>query len=157
MVETAVAPKSKTSTFFAPSRLFNLSLRRSSICHMVLSLLKRSTQFMVMVASAGRLPLPRLSTPASVPKATELFLAQDCFCNHSRKGTIFFSALFTVSFELKAICALIIPVSIGGMASLPMVGIILLTLTISNTITPAVNSERLNTRCPVLENLITLT
>ncbi len=70
--DRAVAPKSKTSSFFIPSSNDSLSLNVSSIVHISIFRLNLSTQLMVMVASAGRLPLPKLKTPASVPKATEL-------------------------------------------------------------------------------------
>ena len=154
ILESAVAPKSKTSLRLMPSKCESLSRIRSSSCQIVCFLSKRFTAFMVIVASAGKFPLPRLSTPGSVPKATELIFTHFCASSHLRIGSIFFSALSTLSFELNATCALIIPVSIGGIASLPIVGMIFFKLNIKIMTTPIVSIMRRKNQNFPFENLI---
>ncbi|SFV61787.1 hypothetical protein MNB_SM-6-1247 [hydrothermal vent metagenome] len=154
MLESAVAPKSKTSLRLIPSKCESFSLMISSSCHIVCFLSKRLTALMVIVASDGKFPLPRLSTPGSVPKATELIFTHFCACNHFKIGSNFFSALSTFSLELNAICALIIPVSIGGIASFPIVGIIFFRLNTKIATTPIVSIIRRKNQNLPFENLI---
>ena len=154
MLESAVAPKSKTSLRLMPSKCESLSRISPSSCQIVCFLSKRFTAFMVIVASAGRFPLPRLRTPASLPKATELIFTHFCASSHFKIGSIFFSALSTLSFELNATCALMIPVSIGGMASLPIVGMMFFKLSIKIAITPIVSIIRRKNQNFPFENLI---
>ena len=109
---------------------------------------------MVIVASDGKFPLPRLSTPGSVPNATELLFTHFWLSSHFKTGFIFFSALSTLSFELKAICALMIPVSIGGIASLPIVGMIFFILNTIIATTLIVSIIRRKNQNLPFENLI---
>ncbi len=152
--ESAVAPKSKTSSLFIPCRWDNFSLIIFSSCHSVFFRSNLFTAFIVTVASVGKFPLPRLKTPGSEPNAMELLIVQGCLFSHFKNGFSLFWASSTVPFALKAICALIIPVSIGGIASFPIVGITFLRLKAKNAITPIVKINLRNILHPPLENFI---
>ena len=107
---------------------------------------------MVIFASVGSDPDPRESTPGSEPKVTELILTSGWACSQARTGASRCSAVSTVSLAENFSWALMIPVSMGGITSLPMTGMIFFMLSTSTTTTPRVMSTRRSTEWPPAEN-----